>query len=131
MWSQFLPTFLIWVAVVLYLSSALHDWQVANVLRFTVAYLIVPVVGLYFSLRSRFVLLSWLATLAACFALPQLFWWTCVLLVYGVLPGDGLGPDGRELSSRWFGIVLFQLILAACLLWRLRVNLARRSFSLR
>ena len=72
LWSQFLPTFLLWAAIVVYLSSARGDWRLGEVLRFTVLFLVVPVVGLYFSLRSRFVLLSWTATLAVCFLVPQI-----------------------------------------------------------
>ena len=132
LWSQFLPTFAIWIAVVLYLSSALQDWQVANILRFTVAYLIVPVVGLYFSLRSRFVLLAWLATLAVCFALPQVLGWVFyygVLTIFSFANWDGVFRVAH--FQPWFITLPIQVALAAFLLWRLRVNLARRSFSLR
>jgi len=126
LWNQFLPTFAIWIAVVLYLSSALKDWQVASLIRFTVAYFVVPVVGLYFSLRSRFVLLSWFATLAACFALPQMLWWP--LHIY--LDELQMGAD-PFLRFRQPFLIGAQLALAALLLWRLRTNLVRRSFSLR
>jgi hypothetical protein len=132
LWNQFLPTFLIWVAVVVYLSSALKDWQVINIIRFTVLYFVVPVIGLYFSLRSRFVLLSWLATLAICFALPQVLWWICyygLLIIYGIIGSDGL--VNIPLPSQRIIMIPVQLVLAAFFLWRLRVNLVRRTFSFR
>ena len=150
LWSQFLPTFLLWVAVVLYLSTALHDWQVANVLRFAALYLLVPVVGLYFSLRCRFALLAWIATLTVCFALPQVLWWMFYWLAhetFGFLPPDlSMIPLGsRNGLARTFPMTYsvlhfavrfpqcillpMQLALATLFLWRLRVNLVRRTFS--
>ena len=145
LWSQFLPTFLLWVAVVLFLSTALHDWQFSNVLRFAALYLVVPVVGLYFSLRSRFVLLAWIATLTVCFtvcfALPQLLSWVVSLLLADwfndLLPG--ISPDGLVIrvvrwgfeNVSWFTVLALQVTLATVLLWRLRVNLVRRTFSFR
>lgn len=130
LWSQFLPAFAIWIVVVLYLSTALKDWNPENLTRFTASYLIVPVIGLYFSLRSRFVLLSWLATLVCCFVVPPLVWWPCDELL------TVLGYDVWEIPVRWMPLrvwvmLLVQLDLAALLLWRLRVNLRRRSFSFR
>ena len=122
LWNQFLPTFAIWIAVVLYLSSALKDWEVGDLIRFTVAYFVVPVVGLYFSLRSRFVLLAWFATLTACFALPRvLSWFSCAMLAWADI-------------GKWnpaHGTPVAQLVLAGFLLWHLHVILVRRSFSFR
>ena len=131
LWNQFLPTFLLWAAVVVYLSSALKDWQIVNLVRFTALYLIVPVIGLYFSLRSRFVLLSWVATLAVCFALPQILWLAFreVIIIFEMIGSDGLVNVG--LPAQQIMTIPIQLALAALFLWRLRVNLVRRSFSLR
>jgi ABC-type transport system involved in multi-copper enzyme maturation permease subunit len=141
LWSQFLPTFVLWAAVVIYLSTATPGWRPAELIEFTVAYFIVPVVGLYFSLRSRFVLLAWLATMAVCFAVPQLFsrLVSFILSIWfqDLLPGEA---SSGNLFSRvvlwmmmnlWLTALALQLILAALLFQRLRVNLVRRSFSLR
>ena len=132
LWGQFLPTFLLWVAVVLYLSTALHDWQVANVLRFAALYLLVPVVGLYFSLRCRFALLAWIATLTVCFALPQMLWWICyfTILTFRSLVGWGWGIHSMPESSLVVMLPV-QLVVALLLLWRLKLNLVRRTFSFR
>lgn len=123
-----------------------------ELLQFAIAYFIVPVVGLYFSLRSRFVLLAWLLTLAVCFAMPHLMVW-----IFRWLAQEALGfwmqqpasqpPSGRNglgyifPTGYWAIFKLLQhtplmamsaqLILGFLLLWRLRVNLVRRSFSLR
>lgn len=132
LWSQFLPTFAIWVAVVLYLSSALKDWQVANIIRFTVAYLIVPVVGLYFSLRSRFVLIAWLATAATCFVVAQLAWWAFYYFVLAFFHFAAWRPAFESEPPDSVMVMGPALIaLAVFLRWRLQVNLVRRSFSLR
>ncbi len=125
LWSQFLPTFLLWVAVVFYISFGVQRWRPGDLIEFTIAYFIVPVVGLYFSLRFRFVVLAWLATLAVCFAAPQLAWW---IFDSGL---DLNRNDNRSLPNSIFISVPVQLFLAALLLRRLRVNLAHRSFSLR
>ena len=125
LWGQFLPTFLLWVAVMIYISLAVQRWRPGDLIEFTIAYFIVPVVGLYFSLRFRFVVLAWLATLAVCFAAPQLVWW----LFDSWLNLNS--NDNHSLPHSIFVSVPVQLLLAALLLRRLRVNLARRSFSLR
>ena len=125
LWSQFLPTFVLWAAVVIYLSTAYTRWNPSELIEFTAAYFIVPVIGLYFSLRSRYVLLAWLATIAVCFAVPQLVWWVCGALLH-------LSEyDESFIARSVFVSVPVQLALAALLFQRLRVNLARRSFSLR
>ncbi len=125
LWSQFLPTFLLWMAVVIYLSTAMPSWRPVELIEFTVAYFIVPVVGLYFSLQNRFVLLAWLLTLAVCFAVPHVIWMLLRETVLSSFAGGTLIPPSLFVS------VPVQLLLAVLLLQRLRVNLARRSFSLR
>jgi ABC-type transport system involved in cytochrome c biogenesis permease component len=138
-WSQFLPALAIWTAVVFYVYSWNKNWHPWNVIQFTVYYFIVPVVGLYFSLRSRIVLLSWGATLAVCVALPQVMWWvfrSTALEIVAFTMGDVLHMVIYSALSFLLRfpqcmLVLAQLSLAAFFLWRLRVNLARRSFSLR
>lgn len=132
LWGQFMPAFLLWVAMVLYLSNALGRWQVADLLTCGTSFLVVPVVGLYFSLRSRFVLLSWVFTLAVCFALPKLLWKAFHLAAL-VLSSFSYRHAGIHsvLSLEIYITLLVQLGLAAFLLRRLSVNLMRRSFSLR
>ncbi len=128
LWSQFLPTFLLWVAVVIYIGTAVQRWRPGDLIEFTAAYLIVPVVGLYFSLRFRFTVLSWLATLATCFVVPPLMEWFITGFFFWAV-----GPGFLQMMTRGSPLIAVssQILLAALLLWRLRVNLVRRSFSLR
>lgn len=131
LWSQFLPTFLIWLFVVFYLSKELKEWEVTNLLRFTILYFIVPIVGLYFSLRSRFVLVSWLATLGVCLAVPQLIWWLSYIALSSLGSIARVDENAFSISVQRLSLSAVQLALAAFLLWRLRVNLMRRTFSFR
>ena len=131
-WSQFLPAFAVWIAIVVYLYSWQQNWNPANLFRFAIAYTVVPVIGLYFSLRSRFVLLSWFATLAAVFALPQFAWSAfCHFASASMRPAIW---DRFVASADLFAtgfVFLIQITLAGLLLWHLHAILVRRSFSLR
>ncbi len=129
LWSQFLPTFVLWAAVVIYLSTAVQHWRPGDLIEFAVAYFIVPVVGLYFSLRNRFVLLAWLLTLAVCFVVPHVLQQvvrSCWIIFFETSFNWTLGYFVTDIFKS-----AVMLALGFLLLWRLRVNLARRSFSLR
>jgi ABC-type transport system involved in cytochrome c biogenesis permease component len=131
LWNHFLPTFVLWAAVVIYLSTAMKEFDVATFLKFTVSYLVVPLIGLYFSLRSRFVLLSWLATITGCFAIPYVLAW----LWLRVLAAMDFFPEGA-VNSKYFDllsvvVMIIQVNLALFFLWRLKINLSRRTFSFR
>jgi ABC-type transport system involved in multi-copper enzyme maturation permease subunit len=131
-WIQFLPAFAVWLAIVVYLYSWQQHWNPANLIRFTIAYAVVPVIGLYFSLRSRFVLLSWFATLTAVFALPQFAWSAfCHFASASMRPAAW---DRFVASADLFAtgfVFLIQVTLAGLLLWHLHSILVRRSFSFR
>ncbi len=139
LWNHFLPAFIVWMAVVLYISWVLHNWTEADgwhwftLVQFVVYYAIVPILGLYFSLRSRFVLLAWAATIAAAYVLPQIAVWGLVYFVVGGILGFADWNESvRGLASLSnVGLLVMQLSIAAFLLWRLHVNLTRRSFVLR
>ena len=132
LWSQFLPSVAVWSAVVIYLSSAAREWHVRDFVFWTVSYLVVPVVGLYFSLRSRFVLLSWLATLAACFGLPYFVWLVSYWVVFKLWgTGDIYDSSLRFITKSSVIVLPVQFGLGALLTWRLYKNLRRRSFSFR
>ena len=132
LWGQFLPTFLLWAAVVIYLGTAVQSWRPGELIKFAAAYFAVPVVGLYFSLHYRFVVLAWVATLAVCFAVPQLAEWLFLSVVMNFFVwGQEPGIVQFLMMSSPLVSIFALLLLAALLLRRLRVNLARRSFSLR
>ena len=130
LWFQFLPTFAVWLAIVLYLYGWQREWEPADLVRFGVAYAVVPVIGLYFSLRTRFVLLAWFATLAVCFALPQILWWLCrsMLLLLTVPDWDA---SWRALTEVSMLTSLAQLALAGGCFAHLHAILVRRIFAMR
>ncbi|HWN97037.1 MAG TPA: hypothetical protein VNT99_18550 [Methylomirabilota bacterium] len=131
-WSQFLPAFAVWAAVIIYLYSWNNQWEPGVLLHFAVIYLIIPVVGLYFSLRTRAVLVAWAATLVLTFGLPQLIG-TVLYRTIGFVFRSGYDPDlfpGWAKGTYWSTWFVIPLIIGASLFWRLEVNLRRRSFSL-
>ena len=138
LWSHFLPAFVVWMGVVLYISWVLRNWTEhggwnwSTLVQFIVYYAIVPILGLYFSLRSRFVLLAWAATIAAGYVVPHLLRW---FLYFGLVEITPSAAPGESLYSMepvpFLLMLMMQLIIAAFLLWRLHINLVRRSFVLR
>jgi ABC-type transport system involved in cytochrome c biogenesis permease component len=138
LWGHFLPAFAVWVAVVLYISWVLRTWTTEEgwhwftLLQFVVYYAIVPILGLYFSLRSRFVLLAWAGTIATGYVLPYLVWWIFYYFLAQMTDNSSWGGLVASMGPvNWFLMLFTQLTIAAFLLWRLHVNLVRRSFSFR
>jgi len=138
LWLQFLPAALLWGAVECYSFWLIHKFaphndhmdgahRVMAVLPLGIGYFVVPAIGLYFSLRTRFVLLAWIGTLAVWYALPAAVTW----IVHGFL----FPFREREFADANVFVPLFgtmiQIGLAAFLLWRLRELLLHRTFSFR
>ncbi|HMJ90000.1 MAG TPA: hypothetical protein VK530_09300, partial [Candidatus Acidoferrum sp.] len=132
MWGIFLPAFALWAAAMVYSFSWMDHWRPTLLLSFSSSFIALPVIGLYFSLRSRVVVLAWLATLAIGFLLP-------VLMVLAVRLGwkfvsaglfGNLDPAHAPANLSWLTSIL-QFFIAAFLLWRLHLLLVRRTFSLR
>ncbi len=132
-WAQFLPAFLVWAAVIIYLYSWNNKWEPGVLLHFAVIYAIIPIVGLYFSLRTRAVLVAWAATLLFTFGLPQLIG-TVLYRTIGLffrVRNDPAWFSGWATGAYWTIWFVTPLFMAAILFWRLHVNLRRRSFSFR
>jgi hypothetical protein len=127
LWSQFLPAWITWMAIVTYLYSWTPQWSPRVLVNVAIAYLLLPIVGLYFSLRSRFVLLSWLGTLATCFLLPSVCWWLVYLFLDGLAGAaiDDVFPHHETVT------IPIAFTAAGFFLWRLHLNLRRRGFVLR
>jgi ABC-type Na+ efflux pump permease subunit len=129
-WGIFLPAFALWAAAIIYCFSWMHQWRPSLMLHFACAFITLPIVGLYFSLRSRVVLLAWLGTLAVGIFVPILavlairvgwrfFAWSLIVV-----------PTTEPTDLSWL-TPLIQLSIAAFLLWRLHLLLVRRTFSFR
>ena len=132
-WSQFLPAFAVWVAIIIYLYSWNQKWEPVVLLRFAFIYAVIPIIGLYFSLRTRAVLVACTATLLFTFGLPQvvgIVLYRMIAFPFGVRYDPTVMATWMNAGVRSIWLAT-PLLLGALLFWRLHVNLRRRSFSLR
>ena len=131
-WSQFLPALVLlsivwsWMAAVYHLPGIFS--HLTSVL---LSFVTLPVVGLYFSLRSRHFLAAWLLTLLVGAAIPEFGqmvgdWWPGILQYWPVTD-----------NFRYFGTVLaghlgwlLQLLLALWFWQRLLRDLRTRHFPM-
>ncbi len=132
LWAQFLPAFGLLLVVWFYLASiSLTRGAAAGPIVFYAAtFFSLPVIGLYFSLRSRAFMTALLATLTACFVLPIVV--QAILILWWVLcMPNGNGSSGSiELIGVAWPLVLLQVGIAA-LCWKmLLARLRTRSFPL-
>jgi ABC-type transport system involved in multi-copper enzyme maturation permease subunit len=132
LWGQFLPSIVMLLGVWIYFATILRSvdynrGELGSVWFFLVTFAVVPVIGLYFSVRCKAFISAFLFTLAFVFVLPL----GLVMLVRFVawLSSDtnSFFDGGTDPGSQmWF----VQLVLAAFLLRRLHHKLATRSFPL-
>jgi ABC-type transport system involved in multi-copper enzyme maturation permease subunit len=142
LWGQFLPALVLLVGVWLYMADLpsdrpgfrLGNWWVERMellpmLRFGAAFLALPIIGLYFSLRCRFLVTSFVWTLVCVFLVP----WVMVRLVFYYISSE-LQVTPQVLSptaygAGYFGLpILLYALLAFLLGLRLQRNLAERRF---
>jgi ABC-type transport system involved in cytochrome c biogenesis permease component len=128
LWGQFLPAVVLLLVVWSYLSSFLpHGSGAGVILFFAVAFLSVPVFGLYFSLRCRNFIAAFLATVAVGLLLP--------LVLSEVLEVMRWGSPASNDEFLWvvrpsWGAAICQGILAVICWDRLYRRLKRRAFPL-
>jgi hypothetical protein len=102
------------------------DSQFRPVLLYIVAFVTLPVVGLYFSLTRSSFMAALLWTLLAQFALPAMLMRLSPMLADALtMPGDSNEP----FVPFTVVLVLFQVMVALFLGWRLHENLKRRKFA--
>ncbi len=140
LWGQFLPAVLLLLAVWLYLNHMVNKWlpRLAGgadwIQFFCVAFLTLPVIGLYFSLRRKSFISAFLFTLFTGLLLPL---GVAFVLSTGFDPlGQGVFfPGGfadpkplvRLVNSMVF-VNLLQLLIAALVARRLHRDLKHRNF---
>ena len=127
LWTQFIPASVLLCGVWLYCGTFLAiDSQFRPVLLYIVAFVTLPVVGLYFSLTRSSFMAALLWTLLAQFALPAVLMRLGPMLVDALtMPGDSNEP----FVPFTVVLVLFQVMVALFLGWRLHENLKRRQFA--
>lgn len=130
LWGQFLPSVVTLIGIWLYFLGIFRtENNFAPVWFFLVTYLVVPVIGLYFSVQCRLFISAFLLTVATAIALPIMtviavksLWW-----FYAVNSGHGIVSDFWDSTG---AIRLIQLWLAAVFGLMLYQKLKTRSFPL-
>ena len=145
LWGQFLPAAALQLGLWMYFGGVLHNVRNNDAIRFfCCSFLVLPVIGLFYSLRRRGFINAWLSTLIMGLFLPAIFKFLLDLALRLFL-GDGFwysysplvpGTMSRPVSATILQfllsnslLILFQLIIAARLGWRLRRDMERRNFS--
>lgn len=129
LWGQFLPSIVMLLGIWIYLETLRQPiaGDFLSAWFFLVTFTVVPVIGLYFSVRCKNFISAFLLTLAFVFVVPMGFVLLMRFMAWSSSNSnsyfDGWTDPGTQI---WF----FQLGLAGFLLWRLHHKLATRSFPL-
>ncbi|MEY4386366.1 MAG: hypothetical protein RLY20_1649 [Verrucomicrobiota bacterium] len=128
LWGQFLPSIGLLLAGWTYLCTALNKFpdNVGAMFTMLVAFLAVPIIGLYFSLVCRNFLTALVWTILVGLMLPT-FPQGMFHLIAIIFRGAVIIDFGW--LDYLFHPVVFQTSLAALLLWRLRHRLVHRRFA--
>ena len=132
LWGQFLPAMALLLCIWVYLSAIFGFAGLLNssddaggMLFFISAFLTVPVIGLYFSLRCRNFMAAFLATIVVGLILPPILAQMAIVFWSSYTQTDSdslLFPAG--------GAAFCQLVFAAILWERMRTRLRQRTFPL-
>jgi ABC-type transport system involved in multi-copper enzyme maturation permease subunit len=134
LWGQFLPAVILFVFVWGYISQLVREYEVfSSIIQFLVMFAVIPVVGLYFSLRCRSFIGAFLMTLLAGVALPlvlaKLIRFFLMLMFWSDFPI----LDDDELGATWFASQVLSavvpLALAVVTWWFTNLRLERRRFQ--
>jgi ABC-type transport system involved in multi-copper enzyme maturation permease subunit len=128
LWGQFLPAIVALLGIWLYFGTIFPRYHgLWPIWYFAVTFLVLPVIGLYFSLRCRHFLTAYLLTGLCTVVLP----WLVIGIVRYVAWMSGTGNSyfrwSSEIETRAW---LVQALVATLLGLRLRQRLERRRFPL-
>ena len=130
LWGQFLPSVVALLGLWIFFASFLRPRVSPQIVWFFLTtYLVLPVIGLYFSVRCRYFMSAFLLTLGVALVLPVSVvgalrngWWLFV---------GSYDYQGSSLFDDWSGACGFvQIAFAVILGFRLNRKLATRSFPL-
>lgn len=137
LWGQFAPAIVtllcLWVYVSSLYSPAHYYYNSgygngrAEIGFFAVSFLVIPVIGLFFSVSCRYFIAALLLTLGAVFVLPTMLAVTVGSLQRFFASSDYWVDWSRNLIER---ICFFQLFFASLVWFQLRRKLERREFPL-
>ncbi|MEK7781787.1 MAG: hypothetical protein AAB370_09855 [Verrucomicrobiota bacterium] len=134
LWGQFLPAVVALLGIWAYFISIFGNRvyspymdELVQVLFFGVSFLVIPVVGLYFSVQCRHFITALLLTLGSVFVVPLLLTLTVGFLQWGLGAESVYFDWNANLTGQ---LCFFQLMIAWFLLRRLHHKLEHRSFPL-
>jgi len=130
-WGQFAPAVLLLLGVWMFASTFIPGVQSQEAIWFSIGFLTVPIIGLYYSLAKTHFLSAFLWTMLMGYAFPTLLAnsvsWRLRLLQF-----TGPGPTGGSYTTSLQGPIwaVTQLALALGFAWLLHRNLEQRRFAL-
>jgi ABC-type transport system involved in multi-copper enzyme maturation permease subunit len=130
LWAQFLPAVLLLIGVWLYLDQALASldrWQSpvdARIWLYLSTYLSTPVIGLYYSLKTRAFIVALLGTIMGSLILPF-----CTITFLAVTAVPLYFRVGVDFPAAVFFIVAVQVVVAGLCAAALRRRLTHRQFA--
>lgn len=134
LWGQFLPSVVALLGIWAYFISIFGNHvyspymdEMFQVLFFGMSFLVIPVVGLYFSVQSRHFITALLLTLGGVFVVPLLLTLTVGFLQWLLGAESVYFNWNANLTGQ---LCFFQLLIAWVLLRRLHHKLEHRSFPL-
>jgi len=130
-WGQFAPAVLLLLGVWIFAATFISDLRPWEAIWFSIGFLTVPVVGLYYSLAKTSFLSAFLWTMLVGYAFPSLLakfvLRGCLLLFAGPVP-NGLLTHATSLHSVFWAVTQTALALGFIVL--LHRNLVQRRFAL-
>jgi ABC-type transport system involved in multi-copper enzyme maturation permease subunit len=131
-WGQFAPAVLLLVLVWMFAATFMQSVRAEEVLWFSIGFLTLPIVGLYYSLAKTHFLSAFLWTMLVGYGFPTLLsnsvgWRLRAIQMAGPATPGSLGDPAIWRGPIW---AMSQLALAVGFAWLLHRNLEQRRFAL-
>jgi ABC-type Na+ efflux pump permease subunit len=131
-WGQFAPAVLLLLSVWMFAATFLPGLKALEATWFSIGFLTVPMIGLYYSLAKPHFLSAFLWTMLMGYAFPTLLVnsvaWRMRLIQFAGLAPTGSATNADILQGPIWGFT--QLALALGFAWLLHRNLDQRRFAL-
>jgi ABC-type transport system involved in multi-copper enzyme maturation permease subunit len=127
LWGQFLPSFVLLLGVWWYFSSLLPNSpeEASGMMFYIVSFMTLPVIGLYFSLRCRTLIMGFLVTVLTGLIIPLVL--PGVIIFLWAFAINSPGFDSSMIGSG--PACLFQTVIASMCLGSLHQRLKSRNFT--
>lgn len=127
LWGQFLPSFVLLLAIWLYFSSLLpgSNEEQSAIVFYVISFLTLPIIGLYFSLRCHTLIMGFILTVVAGVVVPLILPGVIAFLLAFLVSGPGFGPSFSGSGPA----CIFQITIATMCLGSLHQRLKTRGFD--